>query len=158
MQATVVAVIPLTEAWHEAGHALAAHLLGARVVLVTLESELDGHGGHVEVDWTDVAEHVRGSAMVALAGPVAELVYRGEELLDDPQVWAAWRADWDAAEACLEELESEPALREELRRALLAELQAAFGDPHMSERLARIADALDAHETLDSGLFADALG
>ena len=73
---------PTAESWHEAGHALAAHLLGARVNLLTLESELDGHGGHAEIDWTGVSNQTRGSALVALAGPVAELVYRGEEILD----------------------------------------------------------------------------
>ena len=94
---------PGPEAWHEAGHALAAHLLGGAVREVTLESELDGFEGHVAVQWGPVGdrEEARRSALVALAGPVAELVFRGDDVLADPGALSAWRADWDEADAQL---------------------------------------------------------
>ena len=33
------------EAWHEAGHAVVGHLLGGRVLRVSLEPEEEGFGG-----------------------------------------------------------------------------------------------------------------
>ena len=162
---------PGPEAWHEAGHALAALFLGGVVREVTLESERDGLAGHAAVEWpagADVGEAgARRMAAVALAGPVAELVFRGEDVLDDPDAVAAWRADWDEAERWLgealarsgETAESRNAeRREELRRAILRELHGWFDESEGYERLARVADALDAHETLDAALFAEAVG
>lgn len=149
---------PGPEAWHEAGHALAAHLLGGRVREVTLESELDGLEGHVAVEWRPSADESRRYAAVALAGPVAELVFRGEDVLTDPAALASWRDDWDEADAQLARLHAAPAERDAARHVILRELHAAFGEPRGYERLARLADTLDAHGTLDEALFAEALG
>jgi len=146
-------------AWHEAGHALAAHLLGGHVREVTLESEHDGHEGHVAVEWrtTGADDDARRLATVALAGPVAELVFRGQDVLEDPAALSSWRGDLDEAEAQLERLHADPAEREGTRRALLRELRDCF-ETRGHECLARLADALDAHVTLDEVLFADAVG
>ncbi|MEM9800463.1 MAG: hypothetical protein AAGA20_09055 [Planctomycetota bacterium] len=139
---------------------MAAHLCGGTVREVTLESELDGHGGHVAVEWRQAGqtETARRSLTVALAGPVAELIHRGEEICDDAEALSTWRGDWDEAEAQLERLHSDPAERDATRWKVLAELWSAFDDAEGYERLARLADALDAHETLDEDLFLDALG
>lgn len=151
---------PGPEAWHEAGHALAAHLLGGVVREVTLESECEGFEGHVTVEWSAAAEEdaARRDATVALAGPVAELVFRGEDLLDDAQALASWRRDWDEADAQLVRLHSDPREREATRRAILGDLRRQFDEARGYETLARLADALDAHVTLDEVLFTDALG
>jgi len=151
---------PGSEAWHEAGHALAAHLLGGVVREVTLESESDDFEGHVAVEWSSAAagEEARRLATVALAGPVAELVFRGEDVLVDPGVLLAWRGDWDEADAQLARLHADAPEREEARRAILRELHGFFDEAGNYERLARLADALDAHVTLDEALFAEALG
>ena len=150
-------------AWHEAGHALAAHLLGGLVREVSLESEMDGLEGHVAVEWssTGEADEARRFAAVALAGPVAELVYRGEDVLEDPGVLTAWGGDWEEADAQLERLHAGPegrAQRDAARRTILRELHGFFDAPHHYESLARLADALEAHVTLDDVLFMDALG
>ncbi|MEM9380710.1 MAG: hypothetical protein AAGB93_12230 [Planctomycetota bacterium] len=151
---------PTPEAWHEAGHALAAHLCGGTVREVTLESELDGHGGHVAVEWGPAgpAESARRSLTVALAGPVAELVFAGDEALEDPHAPSTWRADWAEAEAQLALLSPDPEERAATRERAVVELRSSFESADGYERLARIADALDAHETLDETLFVDALG
>jgi len=148
------------EAWHEVGHAYVAHLLGGVVREVTLESERDDHEGHVAVEWhaAPVEEEARRLATVALAGPVAELLFRGEALLEDPEVLCAWRGDWDEAETQLARLHSDPLEREETRRAILRELHRAFDGARGYDSLARLADALDAHVTLDEALFLEALG
>jgi hypothetical protein len=147
------------EVWHEAGHALAALHLGGEVRLVTLESEFDDHAGHTAVAWSGFAEEerTRRSALVALAGPVAETLYVGEDV-EDPAVLATWRADWEEAEACLRRLAEDPEERGVLRQRLLAELVGLFRDERVWEQLARIVDALDAYETLDADMIEDALG
>ena len=146
-------------AWHEAGHALSAHLLGGAVLEVTLASEEDALEAHVAVRWppaADPTDDARRQALVALSGPVAELVFRGQDVLDDTAALWTWRADWDEAQRCIARLEPVEERREPLLHALLRELHDTFDDPHTYERLARIADALDAHETLDEALFLDA--
>ncbi len=148
------------EAWHEAGHALAAHLCGGLVREVTLESEFDGHEGHVAVEWrgAEARDVARRSALVALAGPVAEVVFRGDDVLEDPSALSAWRGDWDEADAQLAVLHPVAAEREAGRRGLLQELRDVFDASEGYDCLARLADALDAHETLDEPLFLEALG
>ena len=75
----------ITGAYHEAGHVVMAHMLGGEVVHVTIENDDDELLGLTTVRWrkSDDAERRRCSALVALAGPVAETRWRGEaDLLD----------------------------------------------------------------------------
>ncbi len=127
---------------------------------VTIESERDDTEGHVAVEWQRAApaEEARRFATVALAGPVAELVFRGEDVLEDPEALSAWRGDWDEAEAQLARLHRGMEERDKARFAILRELHEFFDGAENYERLARLADALDAHVTLDETLFEDALG
>ena len=151
---------PGLEAWHEAGHAFAAHLVGGAVRVVTLEPDADGLDGQTAVEWPAMVERDAAwrSALVALAGPVAELVFEGAELLHDPAVRSTWREDWREADSALARLHADPGAREEARRGLLVTLFRLYDSSDGYECLARIADALDAHETLDEDLFLDALG
>jgi hypothetical protein len=150
---------PGQEAWHEAGHALAALHYGGEVRFVTLESELEGHEGHTEVAWRGLArpERLRRSALVALAGPVAETLYLGEDV-ENPRVLSSWAGDWAEADSCLADLVTGSAERGGLRDRLIAELVALFREDRALEQLARIADALDAHGTLDAALLEEAAG
>lgn len=145
--------------WHEAGHVVAALHFGGEVRLVTLESDLDEHVGHTEVVWRGLGEleRARRSALVALAGPVAETLYLGEDI-EDPAILSAWRADWDEAENCLKALTTDPEEHAVLRNRMIAELVRTFRDERVWEQLARMVDALDAYETLDATLIEDALG
>ena len=85
---------PVTASYHEAGHVLMAHLLGGRVVSASIEHEEDEFMGHTAVEWhgLEPVEQARRSAMVALAGPVAEAHWRGSATLLD--ALTAWRADF----------------------------------------------------------------
>ena len=147
----------MDHAYHEAGHAVAAALLGAEVVRVTLDSDREDHDGHCEVHWRglDPDSVARLSLRVAFAGPIAELCYRGE-LPEDAATLSAWRGDHAEAERCLRALG--PRVDPERERlAAIAELVRVFEDVDVWERVARVADALDAHGELDADLFADAI-
>ena len=145
-----------TAAYHEAGHVLIAHLLGGRVVESSLESERAEHVGHTTVEWSGLSrdDRVRCSALVALAGPVAEVLWRGEEVLDEDL--SVWRADWDEVDLALGQL-ADLAQHEALREHWLRELNAKLNGAAVWERLCRIADSLEAHGTLDRELLSELL-
>ena len=143
-------------AYHEAGHVLVAHLLGGEVLITTVESDRDDHAGHTSVAWRDrsAEELARCSALVAMAGPVAEALWRGEDVYDADL--SAWRADHDEVERALAAL-AEPAERASLRQRLLLEVATQLQDPAAWQGLCCIADALDAHGTLDAALLQELL-
>lgn len=147
------------EAWHEAGHAVVARLLGARIRSLTLEAEEEHFGGRAEIEWpgATAAEVASLSGRTALGGPVAEIERFGRDELDGLEVLAAWASDWEEVERCAFELEREDAARETLVRGWVAEVRRLVSDPDVEERIARVADALDAHGTLDEDLFEDCL-
>jgi hypothetical protein len=72
-------------AYHEAGHVFMASYLGARVRSVMIEPDRDDgpdRFGDTQVDWDHsrftARELHEKSVLVALAGPVAEMIHRGE--------------------------------------------------------------------------------
>ena len=142
-------------AYHEAGHAYLAYRLGGRVLAVSLELDDDTEQGRTSVAWPRAprAKQQRRSALVALAGPVAELHFRGE--LDQLDTLSAWRADWREVQRALA-AQAEPDPQRVLRR-WLAEVRMALCEPAAWERLCRLADALEAHGSLDADLLDDLL-
>lgn len=148
------------EAWHEAGHAVIAHLLGGRIVSVSLEPEEDGLGGRSAIQWgtSDDASVASLSGRVALAGPIAEVERFGGHDLDDVHVLAAWEADWREIERCAAVLERQAEGQRRLVEGWAREVRTMLLDPGVEELVARVADALDAHGELDETLFEDCLG
>ncbi|BBO31615.1 hypothetical protein [Lacipirellula parvula] len=142
-------------AYHEAGHALMAHLLGGQVQLVTIEPDDDDgprRSGDAQILWRrsrmSDREFAVKSVQVHLAGPVAEMIYSGEPY--HPAFIAEWSADWAGALAAAELLIPDERKRvahiEQVSIALHRQLQ---GDD-LWPALAAIADHLLAHETLDA--------
>src|SRR5271156_2767189 len=89
-------------AYHEAGHALMALLLGGKVRLVTIEPDNDDgpeRQGDTQVVWRRSADSDKAFAQkavqVSLAGPVAEMIYSGDPY--HPGLVAEWAADWREA-------------------------------------------------------------
>ena len=142
-------------AYHECGHAFMAVYLGGQVRLLTIEPDRDDgpdRFGDVQVVWDrssmSAKELQNKLVLVALAGPVAEMIYTGEPL--HPGFVAEWKADWEAAwEAAKPILDDERkrlAFLEESTRQLHALLQ---NDRHWAA-IAALADNLLAHETLET--------
>lgn len=147
---------PEREAWHEAGHAVVAHLLGGKVLEVTLESEDDAFEGRVTVAWAGASarEAAGRSGRAALAGPLAELArYEGELDVGAAEIRAAWSGDWDEVEACLACVEPDPERRTSLLRRWFDEVGQLVARHDVETLIGRVADALDAHGTLDESLF-----
>jgi ATP-dependent Zn protease len=147
-------------AYHEAGHALVAISVGARVRSVTIEPDRDdGPRRHAEiqVEWPIVRradpKQSEKLALVALAGPVAEMLHTGDPY--HPGLIAEWAEDWRFAwEAASDSYPDE--------RARLAYLERTTADLHRwlsrDDRwaaLAAIVDELLAHETLEGDTVED---
>ena len=77
--------------------------------------------------------------------------------LTDARYFAAWEADWREATRAIATFAA-PHERSTALRALIDEAASAFDDEDCWERLCRVADALEAHGTLDRDLFGDAIG
>lgn len=143
----------ITSCYHEAGHALFAHLLGAEVAQVTIEGDDDGEAGSTTVRWRglDAAERRNRSVLVALAGPIAEAWWQQDG--DIVRRIATWQRDFAEVEAAL----SEHPVRDRpgLLQRWIGRVRAELTGPIAWEYVCRLADSLDAHGTLEAEQIAD---
>lgn len=154
--------IPEVTAYHEAGHAFVAVFLGARVRTITLEPHWDDGPARyadvqVELSRNGLSDkEVREkSILIALSGPVAEMIYRGEPY--HPGLVPEWAADWklawsDAGKILLDE-------RKRLRflEQVTVELYRLLERDQHWAAVAALADNLLAHETLEEEAVMDIL-
>jgi ATP-dependent Zn protease len=142
-------------AYHEAGHAFVAHYVGARVRSVTIEPDWDDgplRHADVQIEWPrgrfSEREFAERSVLVALAGPVTEMIHRGEPY--HPGFVAEWAADWQLAWEAAARLVP----RERKRLAFLeqstVELYRVLDHATHWAAVAALVDELLAHETLDA--------
>ena len=141
-------------AYHESGHAFMAIYVGARIRSVTIEPDWDdGPERHadIQIEWPvgrfSAKEYAEKAVHVALAGPVAEMIYNGEPL--HPGFVAEWAADWQMAWEAAAPLvvEDKPRLLW-LENAAVKLHRLLNRDEHWAA-LAAIADHLLAHETME---------
>ena len=147
-------------AYHESGHAMVAILMGARVQSVTIEPDWDdgpSRSADAQIAWPldkfSERELHEKMVRVALAGPVAEMLYRGEPL--HPGFVAEWAADWkmawDSAASLIQPEPKRLAFLEQVSRQLYEWLDRT---DHWAA-LAAVADNLLAHETLEGDVVED---
>lgn len=141
-------------AYHEAGHAFMAAYVGARVQSVTIDPDWDdgpARTGDIRVEWPrerfSEREFAEKSVLVALAGPVAEMIYRGEPF--HPGLGAEWVVDWNLAWAAAARLIKADRERLSYLEQSTLRLYRLLGRDEHWAALAAIADHLLAHETLD---------
>ena len=141
-------------AYHEAGHAFMAIYVGARVRSVTIEPDRDdGPDRHadVQIQWpldqfTD-RELTEKLVLVALAGPVAEMIHIGEPL--HPGYVAEWAADWKTAWEAAAPLVSAERRRLAYLEQTAVRLYRLLDQEDHWAALAAVVDNLVAHETLE---------
>ncbi len=141
-------------AYHEAGHACMAIMLGGSVCRLTIEPEWDDgpdRCGDTQVIWPvrrfSSRELCLRKAQTALAGPVAEMIYSGNAF--HPAFVAPWRCDWQIAAEQLASVAPSPQrlvhVLEETTRQLYQNLRREPVWP----AIAALADELLAHQTLE---------
>lgn len=146
--------MPELIAYHEAGHVLMAHLLGAKVKQVTIEPDDDDgpeRQGDTQVLWRRKGmtekEYAQRAVQVSLAGPVAEMIYSGDPY--HPGHVVEWAADWKEAWTAAEPLHADEKKRLEYLEQISIQLYHRMKRDDLWDALAAIADNLLAHETLD---------
>ena len=149
-------------AYHECGHVYLAHLLGARIRGVTIEPDRDdgpARYGDASIEWPARRWSARDLSQrcisVALAGPVAEMIHRGEPL--HPGFVPEWSQDWRVAWECAADLVTNERARLRFLEDTIRQLHAMLRQDEHWHRLACIVDHLLAHETLDEEQLAEIL-
>lgn len=148
-------------AWHEAGHAWAAMMVGAKVHSLSITPDNDDgprRFGDTVIHWSRRRFTGKRLAValcrVSLAGPVAEMLYSGRPF--HPAGVSEWSHDWRAA---LEAIDFVP---ERQRRLAVLEqttidLYHRFSEAFHWEAICAIAEQLMAHEILDEELLQEAI-
>ncbi|MCA8999676.1 MAG: hypothetical protein KDA80_21955 [Planctomycetaceae bacterium] len=141
-------------AYHEAGHAFMAISVGARIRSVTIDPDWDDgpqRYADIHVDWpleqfTD-KEFQENSILVALAGPVAEMIHRGDPM--HPGLVAEWAHDWSQAWHAAASLHPDERKRMAyLEQKTIVLYRLLNRDDHWAA-IGAIVDNLLAHETLE---------
>lgn len=129
--------------------------LGARVTSITIRPDWDDgpeRYGDAEILWRTSEftsrEFAERQVLVALAGPAAEMIYRGEPL--HPGFVAEWAEDWRQAWKAAAELMPDGRRRVRYLEQAASSLFTTFSDDHCWSAIAAIVDALLAHERLES--------
>jgi hypothetical protein len=141
-------------AYHEAGHALMAVILGGEVRQVTIEpADDDGppREGDTQVVWRGYRdaprEFAQTAVQVCLAGPVAEMIYSGDSY--HPGLVAAWAGDWQDAWEAAAPLHADERKRLAYLEQVSIRLYRQLSQDDVWAALAAVADHLLAHETLE---------
>ncbi len=150
-------------AYHESGHALMAVLHGGKIEALSLipdeDEEFPEHYGEIRVAWPEDLYTDRELAIfeikVALAGPIAEMVFAEEQFA--PEFIEEWRYDWQmAVDRAQEYLSPSKTIAEHLGRYAY-DLLAFFERKDVWAAVAGLADQLEAHETLEMEEIQDVL-
>lgn len=144
-----------TTAYHEAGHALIAVLLGGKVTRVTIDPDDDDEPqrfGDTQILWrhssTSDQRFAEITVQVSLAGPVAEMIYTGDSI--HPGVVPEWAADWRDAWNAVVLLQPVERKRMEYLEQVSVQLYQRFQRTEIWSALAALADHLLAPETLEA--------
>ena len=145
--------MPELIAYHEAGHAIVAHLLGGRVKQITIDPDNDDgpeRYGDTQVRWRKVSNEklfAQNVVQTCLAGPVAEMIYSGDPY--HPGVVPEWAADWRDAWEAAEVLFANERQRLSYLEQVSIDLYHRMKRDDFWAALASLADHLLAHETLE---------
>ena len=141
-------------AYHEAGHAFVAVFVGACVQSVSIEPDDDDgpdRYGDTVVEWDHgrftKRQLVEKSILVALAGPMAEAIHRGE--VYHPGVVPEWAADWRIAWNTAEGLRLSDRARLDFLEQAAMQAYRLMNRDDMWAAVAGIVDHLLAHERLE---------
>lgn len=140
--------------FHEAGHAFAAVMVGARVISVTIEPDNDdgpARYGDTQIAWErqkfSDREFAEKLVLVALAGPVAEMVMTGDPY--HPASLPEWSGDWHQAMEAAAQLFSDQQQQVRFLERVAVDIHRVLSRDDVWPFIGAIVDELAAHETLE---------
>ena len=141
-------------AYHEAGHAFAAVYVGAEVDFISIAPDPDDEPdryGETRVLWNHALfsqeELARKQIMVALAGPVAEMIHSGDPW--HPGLVPEWAPDWNTAWTVAEPIAGGDKKRLALLEQISIQLYHVFLRDNIWPAIAALVDELLAHDELE---------
>ena len=149
-------------AYHEAGHAVVGYALGGKIDRIQLGGEADDNlperFGDCQINWgrvgADCDWQLERELLTIMAGPVAEMIYRGEKL--HPAYFEPWKLDWQQAWARCGHI-PDPHRRTLFLENLVQHLHEKLSLDNNWAAIAAVADELLAHEYLEQEQLDDAL-
>lgn len=142
-----------TTAWHEAGHAFMAVHLGGEVISLSIDPDFDDgpkRFGDVQIQWRggqySQRQMARNEILVALAGPVAEMIHLGDPF--HPATVAEWSQDWKMAWKATSFLKSNREKMQFLERTTV-ELHQTLSQGNHWAGIGALVDHLLAYEVLE---------
>lgn len=146
-------------AWHEAGHAFAAVYLGGEVESVSIDPDNDDgptRFGDTTIRWMggrfSEREHQMNAILVALAGPVVEMIHRGDPF--HPATVAEWSQDWRLAWEAAAFIPAKQQRMQFLEQTTVDLHRTLSQDNHWAA-IGAIVDSLMAHEILEGEVVHD---
>lgn len=140
-------------AWHESGHAFMAVHLGGEVLSLSIDPDFDDgpkRFGDVQIQWRggrySSRQMARNEILVALAGPVTEMIHRGDPF--HPATVAEWSHDWQMAWKAAGFLKSDQEKMRFLERTTVELHQTLSQDNHWAG-IGALVDHLLAYEILE---------
>ena len=141
-------------AYHEAGHVLIAIYAGARVHSVTVDPDWDDgpeRFGDAQISWPDGAFNQKSglekAVLVALAGPVAEMIHTGDPF--HPALVSEWAGDWQQAWQAAAVLVPQREARMQYLEKQTISLYHLLREDSYWAAMGDLVDQLLAHETLE---------
>jgi hypothetical protein len=147
-----------TIAYHEAGHAVMAVLLGGEVVSVSVDSESEAVQGDVAVLWKRSAlqnsqQDAINQIKVALAGPIAEMVFAGE--YDYLRIRQEHETDWRIALESLRTLNLSTTSEAKLLQKTVGQLYHTLRRDEVWSAIGDVADRLSVDEVVEGEMVVD---
>lgn len=143
-------------AYHESGHAVVALTLGGTVESVSVEVPSDWAAGDTRVIWRgnpDSRQFCLNEIRVALAGPIAEMVFVGD--YDYLRIKAEHEIDWRIVASATARLGLTPDKTQRLLGQYAADLYRQIRQDHLWSAIGDIADRLQIDGTLDGETVAE---
>jgi len=132
--------------YHEAGHCVMAVVCGAQIDRATVAPEEDGFHGLVDIQWPPRCK-LADQIAVALAGPVAEMIYLSEPY--HPGFVPEWAQDWKQAWRLARQTTRSDRDCLQLLEKMVAKLYRVFRQDRWWAAVAAVSDLLDTHEEIN---------
>jgi hypothetical protein len=146
-------------AWHEAGHAVVAVMLGGVVDSVSVELPDAESAGVTSVFWgnkSDARTQCINDIHVALAGPIAEMIFVGD--YDYLRIKQEHAVDWDVVAAAVARMKIDAVAAEKLLTNIATGLYHRLRDEIVWSAVADVAERLELDGTIDGETVNDLAG